>query len=67
MTLRQSHQPLSHKLVMRISVTIIIILTLLVGYYESTLYIWQTNHRSALEKFNVNTTKELLKLEVETK
>jgi hypothetical protein len=60
-------KPVSGKFVTRVLLLAVIILSLLAGYYQSRLYIWRTNHIRVLEKFNVNTTKELLEKDVEVK
>ncbi|MBW7955722.1 hypothetical protein H3C66_03225 [Patescibacteria group bacterium] len=57
--------PISTKWLLRGMVVLIVIFSLMAGYYQSRLYVWQNNNRMILEKFGVNTTQELLKKKVE--
>lgn len=60
-------QPVSAQLVLRCAVGLVIILALAAGYYESRFSIWKTNHLRVLEKFDVQTSQELLNQQWERK
>lgn len=62
-----SHYPISPRWVFRIMIILIVLFALLSGYYQGRLMIWRDNNIRILEKFDVNTTKELLDKNVEVK
>jgi hypothetical protein len=61
------HFPVSQKTVFRIMVVLIVFFSLMAGYYQSRFEVWKTNNNQILEKFQVKTTQELLKKQVEVK
>lgn len=65
--MKTTTQPFSPKLVTRALVVLVVVLAIIVGYYYNRYYVWRENHIKVLEKFDVNTTKELLEKEVEVK
>jgi len=60
-------QPLPSKLLLRVAVVLIVFFAIMAGYYQSRSDVWTSNNRMILEKFNVQTTQELLKKQVEVK
>jgi len=58
-------QPLSSKLLFRIMLVLIIFFSIMAGYYRDRFEVWRTNNALILEKFDVQSTQELLKKEVE--
>lgn len=65
--MKTTTQPFSPKLVTRVLVVLVVVLAIVAGYYYNRYYIWRENHIKVLDKFDVNTTKELLEKEVEVK
>jgi hypothetical protein len=63
----QHHQPLPSIWLFRLSVVLLVVFAVLTGYYEDRFRIWQTNHLKVLEKFGVQSSKELLQQEWEQK
>lgn len=59
--------PLPTKLLMRIMITLIVVFSLLAGYYQGRYQVWRSNNIRILDKFDVQTTKELLEKTVEVK
>jgi len=60
-------QPIPAKLLTRTLVALVVILALVAGYYQTRYYVWRENNIRILDKFDVNTTKELLEKNVEVK
>jgi len=59
--------PVSPKIIFRIMVGLIVFFSIMAGYYKSRFEIWKWNNQQILEKFDVQTTQELLKKQVEVK
>jgi len=48
-------------------VGLIVFFSIMAGYYQSRFGVWKSNNQQILEKFDVQTTQELLKKQVEVK
>lgn len=48
-------------------VVLIVIVSLMAGYYKDRFEVWRMNNALILDKFDVQTTQELLKKNVEVK
>lgn len=59
--------PISPKIIFRIMVGLIVFFSIMAGYYQSRFEVWKSNNQQILEKFDVQTTQELLKKQVEVK